>query len=117
MDITLFTSVLVIRKDDKDSFDSPFYRTHNIDLYKYYDFTADNFSFVIDTFHYRCLFEDLTIGGVAPIDIEAANLALSVILSSGDIPTGATGQFTTSDGQTVTVDNGIVIDITETVLP
>lgn len=115
MDISVSNSTVSVKKEASDAFSSTFHRGHNISEYHYYEFTSDKFIFAIGNEKYNCLFADLTIGGVAPADFDAAEIALSVELNAGSYsPTGATGTFTTNDTQTVTVENGIITDIVET---
>ena len=115
-DISADNGVVKVFRSEVDSYGRPMLVAYAVSEFKKYAFDKDAFTILIGGDTHKCLFTDLTIAGNAPYDFDQAHEWLSEELDPccavAEETTGASGAFTTTDGFTVTVTNGLITEIT-----
>ncbi len=109
MDISISNGLIkVFIQTTSDSFGAPKYIVYPASKLDFYYFTLDEFTISISGILYQGDLNDLTVQGVDVTTYTDADSKLAAVLLIGNT---VSGTFTTFDGKTVTVLNGLVITI------
>lgn len=88
------------------------FRVYNKTRLNYYEFPSGRFVIMMDGMEYSCSFVDLTINTDTPASVADAYADLNEIFKPDNtvVPTttGFTGDFTSDDGYTIAVEDGLV---------